>query len=473
MPLRALAPQASASANSATRTRSSEHGTTGAGAADYASTVTDTRTAEDKVVDICGDLVRIDSSNYGDGSGPGERVAAEYVATVLADAGLAPVIVESEPGRANVIARWEGADPNRDALLVHGHLDVVPAVAGDWQSPPFAADVRDGYLWGRGTVDMKGMDAMILSVVEELSQAGETPPRDIVLAFTADEEAGGALGAGYLTRTHRGAFDGVSEAISEVGGFSVTVDERRIYLLQTAEKGILWLRLTAHGRAGHGSHIHPDNVVTRLAGAIARIGEHAWPLVVTATPAAMAQSWQEITGRPLPLDDPIGLRRELGSTATWVEATLHNTANPTVLTAGYKHNVVPATASALLDVRFVPGHEDEVTSIVSELAGEGIDIEVVHRDVALETGFDGALVDAMSAALIAEDPGAGVVPYCMSGGTDNKHYSRLGIRGFGFAPLRLPPDLDFAALFHGVDERVPVDALRFGAATLRRLIRTC
>jgi len=427
-------------------------------------------TAEDTVVDVCADLVRIDTSNYGDGSGPGERTAAEHVAGLLTDAGLDPQLIESEPGRASVVARWAGSDPSRDALLLHGHLDVVPAMAADWRVDPFAGEVIDGYLWGRGTVDMKGMDAMILSVVAEMTAADTRPPRDVVLAFTADEEAGGGLGAGHLVRHHAELFSGVTEAVSEVGGFSVTVDERRLYLIQTAEKGILWLRLTARGPAGHGSMIHPDSAVTRLAGAVARIGTHTWPVVLTETPRAMARRWAELTGRELPLTEPEVLRRELGSTARWVEATVRNTANPTVLSAGYKHNVVPGTATALVDIRFLPGQHDEALATVTGLAGDGIDIEVVHCDVALETSFDGALVDAMAAAIACADPGSQVLPYCLSGGTDNKHYSRLGVRGFGFAPLRLPPDLDFAALFHGVDERVPVDALRFGAATLRSFV---
>lgn len=416
----------------------------------------------------------MDTTNPGDGTGPGERGAAEHVAALLSGCGLDPEITESEPGRTSVIARWSGTDPSRPALLLHGHLDVVPAIRSDWSVDPFAGEIRDGYLWGRGTVDMKGTDAMILSVVQELTAAGEPPSRDVVLAFTADEEAGGVLGARHLVERHRDAFDGVSDAVSEVGGFSVTVDDRRLYLLQTAEKGILWLRLTARGPAGHGSLVHPDNAVTRLAAAVARVGAHAWPLTPTPTFEAMSNRWRELTGRPLPVDDA-GLTAELGSTAAWVRATLRNTANPTVLTAGYKHNVVPGIATALVDCRFLPGHEETVLDTVRELAGDGIEIEVVHSDRALEQdprdGLRSGLPALMAEVLAAEDPGAEVLPYCLSGGTDNKHFDRLGIRGWGFAPLRLPADLDFAALFHGVDERVPVDALKFGARVMRRFVR--
>jgi acetylornithine deacetylase/succinyl-diaminopimelate desuccinylase-like protein len=430
--------------------------------------------AEDRVVDLCVDLLRLDTTNPGDGSGPGERAAAEHVAAILADCGLDPAVTESEPGRASVVARWPGSDPGRAGLLLHGHLDVVPAVRADWSVDPFAAEVRDGYLWGRGTVDMKGTDAMILAVVQEMTARGEAPARDVVLAFTADEEAGGLHGARHLVERHRGAFDGVSDAVSEVGGFSVTVDDRRLYLLQTAEKGILWLRLVARGAPGHGSLVHPDNAVTRLAAAVARIGAHPWPVTPTPTFRAMAERWQELTGRPLPEDDA-GLAAELGPTAAWVRATLRNTANPTVLSAGYKHNVVPGEATALVDCRFLPGQEEAVLDAVRELAGPGVEVEVVHRDRALEQdprdGLRTGLPALMAEVLRAEDPGAEVLPYCLSGGTDNKHFDRLGIRGYGFAPLRLPPDLDFASLFHGVDERVPLDALRFGARVLGRFVR--
>lgn len=425
---------------------------------------------EDEVVDICRDLIRIDTSNYGDSSGPGERKAAEYVAGLLDDVGLDVTLVESAPGRASVVTRVAGADPARPALLVHGHLDVVPAQASDWQVDPFAGEVRDGCLWGRGAVDMKDMDAMILAAVRGLVRSGTPPPRDLVVAFLADEEAGGGYGARWLVDHRADLFEGANEAVSEVGGFSVEVGGRRAYLLQTAEKGIAWLRLVAAGRAGHGSQINDDNAVTRLCAAVARIGEHSWPIHVTPTVRAFLDGIEEISGVPLPPDDPDALVATLGSTARFVGATLQNTANPTVLHAGYKQNVIPGKATALLDCRFLPGHEEELRSTVAELAGDGVLVESVHRGVSLEAPFSGALVEAMVGALRAEDPGAAVLPYCLSGGTDNKSFSDLGMTGYGFAPLRLPPDLDFAGMFHGVDERVPLDALRFGVRVLSRFL---
>ncbi len=428
---------------------------------------------EDEVADICRDLIRIDTSNFGDDSGPGERKAAELVAALLAEVGLDAEIIESAPGRSSVVTRIEGTDGGRPALLLHGHLDVVPANADDWQVDPFAGELRDGCLWGRGAVDMKDMDAMILATVRGMVRSGRRPPRDVVLAFPADEEAGGDQGARHLVRARPELFEGVSEAVSEVGGFSVDISGRRAYLLQTAEKGLTWLRLVAHGRAGHGSQVNDDNAVTRLCEAVARIGTHPWPLQITPTVRQFLEGVEELTGVGLSPEDPDALVAALGTTARFVGATLRNTANPTLLTAGYKHNVIPGSATALVDCRFLPGQEEQLVATVRELAGPGVDVEVAQRGVSLETPFAGELVDTMIAALRAEDAGAAVLPYCLSGGTDNKSFSELGITGYGFAPLRLPPGLDFAGMFHGVDERVPLESLRFGVRVLGRFLATC
>ena len=433
-------------------------------------------TAEDEVVGLCQGLLRIDSSNYGDGSGPGERAAAEYVMAALTEVGLDPEYYESEPGRANVVVRLPGADPARPALVLHGHLDVVPAQADEWQVDPFAGEERDGLLWGRGAVDMKDMDAMILAVVRQMAREGRRPARDVVVAMFADEEAGGVHGARWSVDHRPDLFEGATEAISEVGGFSVEIDGHRAYLLQTAEKGLAWLRLVADGRAGHGSQVNPENAVTRLAGAVTRIGEHAWPLALTPTVRRLLEGVADLTGTTFDDADPEGIDRlvaALGPAARFVGATVRNTANPTQLGAGYKANVIPGRAEATVDVRYVPGHADEAFATIARLAGEHVRIEDIHRDIALEVPFAGDLVDAMVAAVQAEDTGAAVLPYTLSAGTDNKSLSRLGIAGYGFVPLRLPADLDFAGMFHGVDERVPTDALRFGVRVLDRLLATC
>ena len=423
--------------------------------------------AQDEVDGLLSELIQINTSN----PTHRERPAAEWMAARLDEVGVDAQIVESEPGRASTIARIAGTDSSRPPLLIHGHLDVVPADASEWSVDPFSGEIRDGYVWGRGAIDMKHMDAMTLALVREWARSGRRPPRDIVLAFVADEEAGGVKGAHWLVDNHPDLFADCTEAISEVGGYSVAVGgELRLYVIQTAEKGINWLRLHARGRPGHGSMIHEDNAVTRLAAAVTRIGAHEFPIRVTDTVRRFMEDVAEISGLDIDPDDPEPGLAKLGTMARMIGATIRNTANPTMLDAGYKSNVIPGSAAATIDTRFLPGQEDELLAKIDELAGEGITRETIVRDIAVETAFDGEIVDAMAAALRAEDAGARPVPYVMSGGTDAKSFSLLGIRCFGFAPLRLPPDLDFMSLFHGIDERVPVDALRFGVRVLDRFL---
>ena len=423
--------------------------------------------AEDEVVDLCRDLIRIDTSN----PIKPERPAAEYVAEKLAEVGLTPTILESEPGRASVVARMEGTDPSRGALLIHGHLDVVPADKAHWQVDPFAGEIKDGCLWGRGAVDMKDMDAMTLAVVRQWAREGRRPPRDVVLAFVADEEAGGAKGARYLVDNHAHLFEDCTESISEVGGFSLQITENlRLYPIQTAQRGMAWMKLVAKGRAGHGSLVNTDNAVTKLAEAVARIGSHEWPVRLTKTVQAFVEELSTAIGIEI---DPHDLRpaaAKLGTITALIAATLRNTANPTMLDAGYKVNVIPQDATAYVDGRYLPGYEDEFFATIDKLLGTDVTRELVHQDLALETEWDGALVDAMKNALTAEDPQARPVPYCLFGGTDDKSFSLLGITGYGFSPLRLTPDLDFAGMFHSIDERVNLDALKFGVRVLDRFL---
>ncbi len=429
--------------------------------------------AEDEVIDLCRDLLRIDTTNTGDlATSAGERAAAEYVAASLSEAGLQPAVLESAPGRANVVVRIPGSDPSRGALLVHGHLDVVPADASEWSVHPFSGEIKDGFLWGRGAVDMKDFDAMALAVVRDWQRHGYVPPRDIVLCYTADEEAGSDYGATFLVNKHAGLFEGCTEAIGEVGGFSYSVtNDLRLYLVQTAEKGIDWLRVHATGRPGHGSFMHDDNAVTTLCEAIARVGRHRFPIVVTPTVRSFLEQVSEALGIELDPEDPEMAISKLGPISSIIGATIRNTANPTGLTAGYKHNVIPGKASGTIDCRTLPGQFDLFREQLMEVLGPEIELEQVHRQPALETTFDGDLVDAMAAALRAEDPGARAVPYMLSGGTDAKQFARLGIRCFGFSPLKLPADLNFSALFHGIDERVPVEGLQFGVRVLDRFLR--
>ena len=430
-------------------------------------------TLEEEVVKICQDLIRIPSVNYGEGKGD-ERGVAEYVVASLAEVGISATIYESAPNRCNVIANIPGSDTSRPGLVLHGHIDVVPANAADWSVDPFAAEIRDGMIWGRGAVDMKNTDAMILAIIRKWARSGYKPPRNIVLAFFADEEAGMTFGSRWMAAQHPEVFAGCSEAISEVGGFSVTVgDGKRLYFVEAAQKGIHWMRLTATGRAGHGSMMNDENALTTLTEAVAKIGRFEWPQRYTSTVKTLFKKIALATGKSYDEKDLRPLLKEIGPTARMIGATLQNTANPTMLDAGYKANVIPGSASAVIDGRFLPGYEDELNATIRSIVGPDIKIETISRDIALEVNFEGDLVDAMCEAILAFDPEGIPVPYLMSGGTDNKALSELGIVGYGFSPLQLPADLDFMALFHGVDERVPISGLEFGVKVLENFLENC
>jgi acetylornithine deacetylase/succinyl-diaminopimelate desuccinylase-like protein len=428
---------------------------------------------ESEAVSICQDLIRIPSVNFGEGRGD-ERAVAEYVVDSLKEVGIDATIYEAAKNRCNVIARIKGSDSSRPGIVVHGHIDVVPANAADWSVDPFAAEIKNGMIWGRGAVDMKNVDAMILAIVREWSRTGYTPSRDIVLAFFADEEAGMTYGSRWMTAHHPEVFSGCTEAISEVGGFSVTVaGDKRLYFIEAAQKGIHWMELTALGRAGHGSMMNDENALTAISEAVAKIGKHQWPQRYTKTVKILFEKIAQATGKPFNPNDLRPLLKEIGPTERMIGATLQNTANPTMLEAGYKANVIPGSASAVIDGRFLPGYEDELNETIRNIIGPDIAIETISRDIALEVDFEGDLVEAMCAAIVKFDPEGIPVPYLMSGGTDNKALSELGIIGYGFSPLRLPADLDFMALFHGVDERVPISGLHFGVNVLKEFLESC
>ena len=421
---------------------------------------------ENDTIDLCQQMIRIPSVNHGEGRGD-EKAMAEFIAAKLAEVGIESELIETAPNRVNVVAKVSGSDTTRPGLIVHGHIDVVPVNATDWSVDPFSGEIKEGFIWGRGAVDMKNIDAMILASVRMWRKTGYLPPRNILLVFFADEEASGTYGSRWLVKNRPELFAGYSEAVSEVGGFSVTITgDHRLYLVEAAQKGIQWLKLTAKGTAGHGSFINPDNAITKVADAVARIGNYEWPQLETKTGAVLFKKIAELTGDPYDPTNVKPLLKHLGPAVKMIGATIQNTANPTMLEAGYKANVIPQTASAVIDGRFLPGFEADLHETIKRLAGDEIEVEFVARDIALEVEFTGPLVKAMCDAITGEDPEGIPVPYLMSGGTDNKALSELGIIGYGFSPLKLPKELDFFALFHGVDERVPVDGLKFGARVM-------
>lgn len=424
----------------------------------------------DRVTKITQDLIQIDTTNSGGNVSRGEPEAAAYCAALMEAMGMAPEIIESEPGRASVIGRMSGWDPDAPALVLHGHIDVVPADATEWSVDPFGAEIRDDVIYGRGAADMKGMNAIMLTALEYLHKHGFQPRRDIILAFFGDEEAGGVYGSDWIVTHRPELFDGATEAISEVGGFSATVAGKRAYFLQTAEKGIAWLNLSATGRPGHGSARHADNAVTKMADAIAAIGHHTWPLHYTDTTRQLMETVADLMGVPFDEANPEPQLEAIGSAVAFVGSTLSNSSNPTGLTAGYKHNVIPGKAQATVDARPLPGQDAELLAVIQQLAGDDVVVEYEHARNAIEAPFSGELVDRMIQAIAQEDPEAIVLPFMMSGGTDNNALSRLGIAGYGFIPLQLPEDLAFPELFHGIDERMPIDSLDFGVRTLLRML---
>lgn len=425
---------------------------------------------EADVVTLCQELIRIPSVNYGEGKGD-EKAVAEYVAAKLAEVGIQSKFYESAPNRVSVVARIEGVDASRPGLVINGHLDVVPANSADWSVDPFSGLIKDGCIWGRGAVDMKNMDAMMLAVFRLWARHNYKPSRTMVIVFFADEEAGGIYGSRWMAENHPEVFAGCSETVSEVGGFSLTLTSgKRVYVIETSQKGIEWMKLTASGVASHGSVINEQNAVTRLADAVAKIGNYKWPQRITKTNEIFFKKIAELSGKTYDPSDLKPLLDEVGTMSKMIGATLNNTSNPSMLEAGYKANVIPQSASAVVDGRTLPGYEAELMQTVKSLVGEHVSVESLVSDIPLEVEFGGPLVDAMIAAINSEDPEGIAIPYLLSGGTDNKALAKLGILGYGFSPLKLPADLDFVGLFHGIDERVPIDSLQFGARTLHHFL---
>ncbi|MFC5789434.1 M20/M25/M40 family metallo-hydrolase [Agromyces tardus] len=420
------------------------------------------------------DLIRIESVNTGDPAtiGDGETRAARYVQAALEEVGYETTLLESTPGRGSVVARLHGADPTRGALVVHAHLDVVPVEGQDWTHPPFEAEIENGILYGRGAVDMKNFAGVVLAVARAFRREGVVPGRDLVFAFFADEEAGGVWGARWLVEQHPELFVGATEALSEVGGFSVPlVPGRRAYLAAIAEKGVAWAQLRARGRPGHGSRPTTDNAVVRLARAVTAVGDHSFP--VTRTPALDAFLAGFGAARGIEFTDAAleAQLDDLGFVGGIVGATLRDTASPTVLAAGSKTNVIPATATAALDLRVLPGHEDTFRDDLRRVVGDDVEIEIGRWIPPIAAPLDSPLLDVLQLATEAEDPGAVVVPYLLPASTDNKHLARLGIAGYGFVPLRVPDGFDVFAQFHTADEHIPVDSLYFSARVTERLLR--
>lgn len=453
---------------------------------------TDWDDATDACVDHLRALIRIPSVNppgirdaaAGLDSTGGETAAAEYCAQVLDTADIAAEVIEAASGRGSCFARLPAtvADPEPPLILL-SHVDVVPVDAASWSRDPFGAELVDGEIWGRGAVDMKDMVAMELSVMLALQASGADRRRDVIFAAVADEEAGGEFGALHWVRERPDLFGGrdgrfAAAALNEVGGYSMTIGNRRAYAIQVAEKGIIWTRIRATGTPSHGSMPAPDNAALKLAAAVSRLAAAPRParLLPVVRGFLDGLGLGQVAGRVADGDeagaaallaeqiaDPV-LRRSL-------DAMLRDTVTPNVIRVGQKVNVVPGIGEAEVDVRTLPDTDQAAfLAELQEIAGEEVAVDAVMTAPAVTWPADAEIVDLMSTALRDADPQATPLPMMITPGTDAKALARLGIPTYGFAPLRLEPDMPFLSLFHANDERIPVSGLRFGLPVLYRVV---
>jgi acetylornithine deacetylase/succinyl-diaminopimelate desuccinylase-like protein len=455
--------------------------------------------AHDGLVRTLRDLIRIPSVNpQPEPAADGELRAARHIGAILEEAGIPAEIVEPFPGRGSVAGCLRGDGTGGDPLLLLSHLDVVPAPAVAWTHDPFGGEVADGYVWGRGAVDMKAMVAMELEVLRLLASetraAGRDPAtdpvpglrRDVLFASTADEEAGGLQGAGWIA-TNRPEWFRAAGALNECGGVSVTIGDRRLYPIQVAEKGFAVYRIKVRGTSGHGSMPREDNAVVRAAEAVERLAVDG-PIKMTPVMArfldAAADALPPAVGgvlRGLAGPDPQASEQQLRRTcdpmyARALRALVRDTISPNVIHAGTKYNVIPGEATIELDCRVLPGTSEEaIRAGIEGRLGPDLaavcEIELVIFGAPVESPIDSALFELLGDVVREHDAGAVPLPVMAPFATDAKHLAAWGVPVYGFSPLRLDPDERFLDRFHGVDERVGLDALRWGLPVLYDVVR--
>lgn len=425
--------------------------------------------------DILQRLLRIDTTNP-----PGNEIeAARLLEEELQKAGIESTILESAPGRGNIVARLRGSGKKRPLLLT-AHLDVVEAEPESWTHPPFSGEVHDGCLWGRGAIDMKNHAAMSVAIMCRLAKEGVKLDRDLIFAGVADEEAGCRFGSLFLVQKHRELVD-AEYAIGEGGGFNIHLGNKSFFTVQVAEKGVCWIKARVRGEPGHGSMPRSDSAVVKMAEAIAKLGKRGMPVrppeAFKDFVAALAQNQPKIVGALLPkllhpklaphvlaaLPDP-SMRRAL-------MAMMGNTASPTVVRAGQKTNVIPGVAEFEIDGRIVPGDTvDDFLEELREILGEEVELEVMHSLPPVVESDGTELHDLIRAVMRERAPESPVIPYMLPGFTDAKAFTSIGIKWVGFSPVKMPKGIKFADLFHGHDERIPVDGFHFGTRVLADVV---
>jgi acetylornithine deacetylase/succinyl-diaminopimelate desuccinylase-like protein len=431
-----------------------------------------------ETVDLFKDLLRIDTTNP-----PGnERPAAELLAKKLGAEGIEHQILESEPGRASIVARLRGSG-KAGPLLLNGHLDVVPADREAWSRDPFAAEEADGCIWGRGAIDMKNMVAMSVMTLVQMKRDGVTPDRDVIFAGVADEEAGSHQGALFLVERHPDLVR-AEYVLNEVGGHTLHMGSTRFYPVQVSEKGICWFELVARGEPGHGSMPHPENAVVRLARAIEAVGSTRLPQHVTPVVADFLRALAK--GAPFPRNKLLpllleprlagllldALEKQNPDQARGINAMLRNTVSPTMLAAGKKVNVIPSEARARLDGRVIPGQSvSAFLAEVQSVVGNDVRLNVLDQHDGVVFDARTPLYDAITRCVERHDRDGVVVPYMIPGFTDSFAYARLGATCYGFSPVRLPPELNFTRMYHGHDERIPREGFEWGFGVLGDLVR--
>ena len=425
-------------------------------------------------VELLQNLIRFDTTNP-----PGnEKACISYIQSLLDGAGFETQVVGRSPNRPNLVARLPGLG-QAPPLLLHGHADVVPANKHEWQHPPFEAHIVDGYVWGRGALDMKGGIAMMVAALMRAKAEDLLPPGDVVLAVVSDEEAGGEFGTKYLVQNHPELFEGIRYAIGEFGGFSFPIGRRRFYPVMVAEKQICVLRATIKGTGGHGSLRTKSSATSRLAKVLHQLERRHLPVHLTPVTQQMFRAVSSslpfpgnLVFRQLLRKATAGLVLEaLGENGLIFGQLLRNSANPTMLKGGEQINVVPSEIYLGLDGRLLPGFTpDDLMSELHQILGDDVGLEVVHYDPGPPEP-DMGLFDTLSGILRQADPQGVPVPMLLPGATDGRFLARLGIQSYGFIPMALPSDFAFSRAIHGPDERIPVEALAFGSEALYQLLQ--